>query len=111
MALSDDIKSIDITNAHSMCTGRVGEQFGCPRWLRMFFVQNIDWMTAHFSLNEIIDKEKLSREKLVEQNQLLRAVHRIENDRDILYFIDYDDEFNPEIWNRCFVYILYKIMY
>ena len=96
MVLYEDIKSIDITNAHSMCTGRVGEQFGCPRWLRIFVVQHIDWMTAYFKLNEIIDPEKLSIsiKKLVQQNELLRTMHRVENDRDILYFLDYDEDFD-----------------
>ena len=87
---------IDITNTHGMGTARVIEQFGIPRSVRKFITDHVDWITTKVYFEENINQERLRTavSKLIRDTAFLRSKHVVDGKRDLLFFENYDVEYN-----------------
>lgn len=87
------MKYYDITRSHAMCSARVLEQFGLSRTIRNLFNDHINWLCGSFIDSSInIDKLRLAFNKLISLHGILRAEHKIVNNRDLLCIHDFDIE-------------------
>ena len=87
---------IDISKTHGMGTARAIEQFGFPRSLRKFITDHIDWLTTKVYLNETPDVERVKMvvSQIIKVTPFLRSRHVIDGDRDLLFFEDYDPNYD-----------------
>ena len=87
---------IDISKTHGMGTARVMEQFGFPRSFRKFITEYVNWLTTKIYLNEFPDIQRLREAVsiLVKTTPFLHTRHVIHSDKDLLYFEEYDPEYN-----------------